>query len=78
MFLERDGLDFSRFFHLVDDQGDHGEIKASGRRVEMEGELRSALEMQMELEFIQVNLEGRLRISNHFYPHGPGGNPGFF
>ena len=32
----------------------------------------------MELEFIEVNLEGRSRTFNHFYPHGPGCNPGFF
>jgi hypothetical protein len=78
VFLERNGFDFPQFFHLVDDQGDHGEIKTSGRGVEMQGELRSALEMKVELEFIQVNLEGRVRISNHFYPCGPGCKPNFF
>ena len=72
MFLERNGLDFPQFLHLVDDQGDHGEIKASGRGVEMKGELSSALEMKMEHELVQVNLDGRSRISDHFFPTAPG------
>ena len=59
MLLERDEFDLPQFFHLIDDQGNHGEIKTSGRGVEMQAELRSALEMKMELEFIQVNLDGR-------------------
>jgi hypothetical protein len=78
VFLERDGFDFPQFFHLVDDQGDHGEIKTSGRGVEIKGELSSALELKMEHEFIKVNLDRRSRISDHFNPHGPGCNPNYF
>ena len=59
MVLERNGFGFPQSFHLVDDQGDHGEIKSSGRRVEMKGYLGFVLEMKMELEFIEVNLVGR-------------------
>jgi len=40
--------------------------------------LGSALEMKKELEFIQVNLDGRSRTLDHFYPPGPGCKPGFF
>jgi hypothetical protein len=44
----------------------------------MQGKFGSALEMKMELEFIQVNLEGRPGTFYHFCPHAPGQNPGFF
>jgi hypothetical protein len=63
MILEGDGFDLAEFFHLVNDQGDDGEIKSSGRGIEMEGQLKFLLEVKMELEFIQVNLYG---IFNHF------------
>jgi hypothetical protein len=72
VFLERDRPDFFQSFHLVDDQADDGEIKTSGRGVKMKGELSFVFEIKMELEFIQVNLEGRPRTFNHFYPRGTG------
>ena len=59
MLPEGNGFDFPQFFHLVDDQGNHGEIKSSGRGVEMKGQLSFVVEMKMKLEFIQVNLNGR-------------------
>ena len=71
MFLQGNGFDFSKFFHFVDDQGDYGEIKSSGLRVEMKGYLSSALGMKMELEFIQVNMNGRSRTLDHFHPPAP-------
>jgi len=44
----------------------------------MKGQLSLVFKMKVELEFIQVNLKGRSRSFDHFYPHGPGGLPGSF
>ena len=78
MFLEGNGFDFTRLFHLVNNQGDHREIKSSGRRVEMKSQLNSVLEMKVELELIQVNLNGRFRNFDHFSPAGSRRSPKLF
>ena len=60
VFLKGYAFNFPCLFHLVDDQGDQGKIKSSGRGIKMEGQWGFIFKMKMELEFIQVNLDGRV------------------
>jgi hypothetical protein len=71
VFLEGDGFDFPGFFHLVNDQGDHGKVKPSGRGIEMKGQLGFVSKSKVELEFTQVDPDGRSRTFDHFSPAGP-------
>jgi hypothetical protein len=55
-------------FHLVNDKGYHGEVKPSGRRVEMKGQFNPMLEFNMELELVEVYCDGvNSGISRHFF-----------
>ena len=68
MSLQGDGCHFPLSFHLVDDKGNYGEVKLSGRRVEMKGQLNSIFEFNMELELIEVDCDGvRFGISRHLF-----------
>src|SRR4030042_4154013 len=54
-------------FHLVNDKGNHGEIKPSGRRVEMKSQFNLILEFNMKLELVEVDCDGaNSGISRHF------------
>jgi len=44
----------------------------------MKGQLGSALEVKMELEFVEVNSDGRSRTLDHFHPPAPVITQGFF
>ncbi len=44
----------------------------------MEGYLGSALETKMELEFVEVNPDGRSRTLDHFHSPPPVVTQGFF
>jgi hypothetical protein len=71
MSFQGDGCDFLLSFHLVNDQGDHGEVKFSGRRVEMKGQFNPIFEFNVELELIEVDCDGvRFGILRHFF-HTP-------
>ena len=68
MSLEGDGGDFPQFFHLVNNKGDHGEVKLAGGGVEMESQFISILESDMKLELIQVDCYGVVfGIFSHFF-----------
>ena len=58
MSFQGDGGDFPLSFHLVNDKGNHGEVKLSGRRVEMKCQFNSIFEFNMEPELIQVDRNG--------------------
>jgi hypothetical protein len=67
MSFQRDGCDFPLSFHLVNDKGNHGEVKPSGRRVEVKGQFNSIFEFNMKLELIEVDCDGvRFAIFRHF------------
>ena len=66
MSFQEDRCDFPLSFHLVSDKGNHGEVKPSRRRVEMEGQFNSILESNMKLELTQVNCYG---ASFGIFPH---------
>jgi hypothetical protein len=53
--FQGDGGDFPLSFHFINDKGNHGEVKLSGRRVEMKGQFNSIFEFNMELELIEVD-----------------------
>ena len=55
MSFQGDGCDFPQSFHLVNDKGNHGEVKPSGRRVEMKGQFNSIFDINLEPELIQIN-----------------------
>ena len=56
-------------FHLVDHKGNHRKVKPSGGRVEMEGQVDSAVEVEVELELIQVDGYGIcLSLPRHVFP----------
>ena len=68
MSFQGDGCDFPLSFHLVNDKGNHGEVKPSGRRVEVKGQFNSVFESNMELELIEVDGDGvRFGIFRHFF-----------
>ena len=56
--FQGDGSDFPLSFHLVNHKGDHGEVKPSGRRVEMKDQLNSVFEGDVEFELIEVDVMG--------------------
>ena len=58
MSFQGDGCDFPLSFHLVNDKCNHGEVKPSGRRVEVKGQFNSIFEFNMELELIEVDCDG--------------------
>jgi hypothetical protein len=63
-----DGGNFPQFFHLVNNKGDHSEVKLAGGRVEMESQFISILESDMKLELIQVDCYGvGFGIFSHFF-----------
>jgi len=65
--FQGNGCHFPESFHLVNDKGNHGEVKPSGRRVEMKGQLDSVFESNMELELIEVDGDRmRFGILRHF------------
>ena len=67
MSFQGDGCEFPLSFHLVNDKGDHGEVKPSGRRVEVKGQFNSFFEFNMELKLIEVDCDGvRFAIFRHF------------
>jgi hypothetical protein len=69
MSFQGDGCDFSLSFHLVNDKGNHGEVKPSGRRIEMKGQFNSILEGNMKLELIEVDCEGAsFGAFRHLFP----------
>ena len=69
--FQGDGCDFPLSFHLVNDKGNQGEVKPSGRRVEVKGQFNSVFEFNMEFELIEVNGDGvRFGISRHFFTPG--------
>jgi len=66
--LQGNGCHFPLSFHLVDDKRNHGEVKLSGRRVEMKGQFNPILEFNVELELIEVDCDGvRFGIFRHFF-----------
>jgi hypothetical protein len=68
--FQGDGGHFPLSFHLVNDKGNHGEVKPSGRRVEMKGQFNPMFEFNMELELVEVDCDGvNSGISRHFF-HG--------
>ena len=68
MSLQGNGCHFPLSFHLVDDKGNHGEVKFSGRRVEMKGQFNPIFEFNVEFELIQVDCNGvRFGISRHLF-----------
>ena len=73
MSFQGNGCDFPLSFHLVNDKGNHGEVKPSGGRIEMKGQFNSILEGNMKLELIQVDCDGvRFRTFRHFLiPQNP-------
>jgi len=71
--FQGDGGDFPQLFHLVNNKGDHREVKPSGGRVEVKGQFISILEGDVKLELIQVDCYGvNFSINRHF---GPPQNP---
>ena len=56
--LQGDGCYFPLSFHLVNDKSNHGEVKPSGRRVEVKGQFNSIFEFNVELELIEVDGNG--------------------
>jgi len=65
--FQGDGCDFPLSFHLVNDKGYHGEVKAPGGRVEVKGQFNSIFESNMELELIEVDCDGvKFRTFRHF------------
>ena len=67
MSFEGDGCDFPKSFHLVNNKGNHGEVKPSGGRVEMKGQLNSFFLFNVELELIEIDCDGMwLGIFRHF------------
>ncbi len=48
----------SQFYHLVNDKGNHREVKHSRRPVEMKGQFNTILKFSMELELIQLDCDG--------------------
>ena len=58
MSFQGDGYDFPLSFHLVNDKGNHGEVKPSGGRVEMKGQFNFVFEFNMELELIEIDCDG--------------------
>ena len=73
MSFQGDGCHFPLSFHLVNNKGYHGEVKAPGGRVEVKGHFNSFLELNMELELIEVDCDGvRFRTFHHFLnPQNP-------
>ncbi|MGA2516119.1 MAG: hypothetical protein ABSG44_06175 [Thermodesulfobacteriota bacterium] len=71
--FQGDGCHFPLSFHLVNNKGYHGEVKAPGGRVEVKGHFNSFLELNMELELIEVDCDGvRFRTFHHFLnPQNP-------
>ena len=68
MSFQGDGCHFPQFFHLVNNKGYHGEVKAPGGRVEVKGQFNSILEFNMELELIEVDCDGvKFRTFRHFF-----------
>ena len=67
MSFQRNGCYFPMFFHVINDKSNHGEVKPSGRRVEVKGQFIFVLEDNMKLEVIQVDCDGvRFAIFRHF------------
>ena len=68
MSFQGDRCQLPQSFHLVNDKGNHGEVKPSGRRIEMKGQLNSFFEFNMKLELIEVDCDGvRFGIFRHFF-----------
>ena len=71
MLFQEDGCDFSLSFHLVNDKGNHGEVKPSGRRVEVKGQFNSVFKGDMELELVEVDCNGVSFLTfRHFFTPG--------
>ncbi len=71
MTFQGDGCDFPLSFHLVNDKGDHGEVKPSGRRVEVKGQFDSFFEFNVEFELIEIDGdEVSPCIFSHFFIPG--------
>ncbi len=66
MFLQGDGCDFPLSFHFVNNQGNHGKVKPTGRRVEIKGQFTPVLEGNMKLKLIQIDCYG---MSFGVFPH---------
>jgi hypothetical protein len=54
-----------QFFHLIHNKGHHGEIRTAGGSVEVKAQLASVCEIQMQLETVQVDLDGPLGSAAH-------------
>ena len=68
MSFQGDGCNFPQPFHLVDNKGNDGEVKPSGRRVEVEGQFNSFFELNMELELIKIDCdEVRFGVFRHLF-----------
>ena len=67
MPLQRDVLDLPRFFHLVHEKSNQGDVKPSRGRVKENGQLNPLFNSDTELELIEVYGDGRnCRDFQHF------------